>query len=113
MEAWRRCLVGVVPSLWHEPCPTVVIEGMAVGAPIIGSRAGGIPDLLDDGSAGTLIPPGDITALVRALSDLIADPARRTRLSEAARTRSAQFRISTVLPTIEAIYAGVANVRAA
>ena len=104
MEAWRRCSVGVCPSTWPEPCPTVVIEAMTAGVPLIGSRAGGIPELLDAGRAGQLVEPGDAGMLAAALGALIADPAERHRLGAAAQQRSRDYLASAVIPRIESVY---------
>jgi glycosyltransferase involved in cell wall biosynthesis len=104
MEAWRRCLLGVAPSIWPEPCPTVVIEAMASGRPVAGSRIGGLPDLIVDGETGVLVAPGDPEALRMALERLLGDPALRRRLGEAGAMRARQFMASTIVPRIEAMY---------
>jgi len=63
MTAWRHSLIGVVPSIWPDPCPTVAMEAMAVGKPVIASRIGGLPDIVVDGETGLLVPPDDAVAL--------------------------------------------------
>jgi glycosyltransferase involved in cell wall biosynthesis len=104
MEAWRRCAVGVCPSTWPEPCPTVVIEAMTAGVPLIGSRIGGIPELLDAGRAGKIVEPGDAAMLAAALGALIEDPAERRRLGAVAEGRSREYLASAVIPRIESVY---------
>ncbi|MEO8246772.1 MAG: glycosyltransferase [Chloroflexota bacterium] len=104
MEAWRRCIVGICPSIWPEPCPTVVIEAMTAGVPLIGARSGGIPELLDDGRAGRIVAPGNAAELSAAMAALIADPDERARLSDAARRRSEIYLASAVIPQIESVY---------
>ncbi len=74
----------VVPSR-EDPFPNVVLEAMAQGVPVVGSRVGGIPEQLGD--AGVLVEPGDPIALAEAIVDLALDPARRARLAHAARQR--------------------------
>ena len=111
MEAWRRCTLGVVPSVWREPCPTVVIEAMAAGAPVVASRTGGIPDLIDDGVSGILVPPGDETALTNALARVLRDPDLRQRLRREASRRAVCFQSSAVVPRIEALYADLVGQR--
>ena len=67
LRAFARCAVGVVPSVWDEPCPTVALEAMSCGRPVVASRVGGLPDLVPDGVAGLLVPPRDDEALAGAL----------------------------------------------
>jgi spore coat protein SA len=75
----------VVPSTWDEPFGLVVLEAMAAGACVIASRVGAIPELVEDGRTGLLVPAGDARALACALEAVAADPARRRRLGAAAR----------------------------
>jgi glycosyltransferase involved in cell wall biosynthesis len=107
LEAWKRCHVAVVPSVWPEPFGIVVIEAMAAGRPIIASRIGGIPDILDDGRAGWLVPPGDPEALRRALGRLLREPALREDLGRAAGRRAAAYQAAAVVPQVERVYAGL------
>lgn len=73
LAGWmRRARVVVLPSL-SEGLGRVVIEAMAAGTPVIGSRVGGIPDLITDGVTGFLVPPGDETVLAGRLRRLLAD----------------------------------------
>jgi glycosyltransferase involved in cell wall biosynthesis len=104
MRAWAGATAGVIPSVCIEACPTTAIEAMATGTPIVGSRIGGIPDLVDDGDTGLLVPPGDVGALRAALARLVADPDLRQRLGAAARRRFAQFSASRVVPIVEEEY---------
>jgi glycosyltransferase involved in cell wall biosynthesis len=67
--------VACVPS-WDEAFGMVVIEAMSLGVPVVGTRAGGIPELVDEGVDGSLVPPRDAAALGRALVDLARDPVR-------------------------------------
>lgn len=83
--------VVVVPSLYAEPFGLVATEAMAVGTPVVASAVGGLPDVLDHGRAGVLVPPGDSTALRRAVVDLIADPDRRAALAAAGRRRAVEL----------------------
>jgi glycosyltransferase involved in cell wall biosynthesis len=104
MAAWRRSLAGVVPSIVPDSCPTVVMEAMAVGRPLVGTRNGGIPDLIDDGRTGILVPHSDPAALARALQRLLTCPELRRRMSDAARLKFKQFTASSVVPRIEQVY---------
>jgi glycosyltransferase involved in cell wall biosynthesis len=76
--------VLALPSL-HDGLPNALLEGMACARAIVATPAGGIPDALQDGANGALVPPGDAAALAAALEALLADDARRARLGAAAR----------------------------
>lgn len=107
MEAWRRSAIALVPSVWPEPCPTVALEAMAAGRPVIASRVGGLPDLVDDGETGLLVPPDDPAALRGAIARLLADPAAQGRLGEAGRRKVAGFAAGAIVSRIEQAYAEV------
>ena len=64
----------VLPTLSYESLPMVIIEAMAMGVPVIASDVGGIPELIEDGVTGRLLPPGDISALIGAIEQAIEQP---------------------------------------
>ncbi|HWE60812.1 MAG TPA: glycosyltransferase family 4 protein [Chloroflexota bacterium] len=107
MAAWNGSALGVVPSIWPDPSPQVIMEAMAAGKPLIASHTGGIPDLVRDGETGVLVPPGDANALSRAIEELLRDPLRRARMGKAAQREAQRFLASAVTARIEAIYAEV------
>ena len=86
----RAAAVAVLPALWWENCPMAVLEAAAQGVPVVASAVGGVPELVDDGAAGLLVPPGDPAALSGALTRLLSDPVGAGRLGRAgwARVRS-------------------------
>ena len=72
-----RASALAVPSLWLETGPLVVLEAKAAGLPIIGSRLGGIAELVREPEDGVLVPPGDVTAWAQAISAMASNrPAR-------------------------------------
>lgn len=83
--------VVVVPSLWHDTFPGVVFEALAFGKPVIGSRRGGIPEMLREGESGLLFEPDAPGELVAALRRLAGDGALRRRMGEAARASAQPF----------------------
>src|SRR5947209_2394841 len=83
MQAWSRCTIALIPSTCPDACPTVAMEAMIMGRPIIASRIGGLTDIIVNGQTGLLVPPGDPQALGEAIQSLLDDPEDRksTRLN--------------------------------
>ncbi len=75
--------VCVVPSLWEDCAPLVVAEAMAARVPVVASHAGGIPDFVDDGVDGILVPMGDADALAGALRRFLDEPELLGRMQAA------------------------------
>jgi len=104
MQAWSRCTIALIPSICPDACPTVAMEAMTMGRPIIASRIGGLIDIVDDGQTGLLVPPGDPQALREAIQGLLDDPERRECMMMVARQRVVEFQAKSVVPRIEQIY---------
>jgi N-acetyl-alpha-D-glucosaminyl L-malate synthase BshA len=101
--------IGLFTSDMESFCLSI-LEAMCFGCPSVATRVGGIPEVVEDGVSGVLVPPGDAAALARAVESLIADPARRITLGEAARRRaSARFSADVIVPLYEALYRRVCN----
>jgi len=60
--------------MWFENGPTIALESMAVGTPIVASRVGNLPEIIEDRVSGRLVPPGDVSALAAAISSIVDDP---------------------------------------
>jgi glycosyltransferase involved in cell wall biosynthesis len=86
-ELIRNAAFVVVPSEWYENCSMVVLEAMAFGKPIIGSRIGGIPEQVEDGETGFLFEMGKVTELAEKMLALAADKELRLRMGRAAREK--------------------------
>jgi glycosyltransferase involved in cell wall biosynthesis len=104
LAAWERSRVAVIPSVCRDASPTVVLEAMAAGKPIVASRIGGITDQIEPEINGILVEPGNESALRDALARVIGDDGLAGRLSAAAIERSRSFTASAVVPRIEAVY---------
>jgi len=104
VNLFRTARVVVVPSVWADPCPTVVLEAMAAGRPVVAAASGGILDMVVDGSTGLLFPPGDTAALAKALVSVLGDPDTAHDFGVAGRDRAREFTISAVVERIEQMY---------
>jgi glycosyltransferase involved in cell wall biosynthesis len=71
---FRQTDVLIVPSIWHENSPLVIQEAFATGTPVIASRIGGIPELIEDGINGILFEPNDVADLCRKIVMFIENP---------------------------------------
>lgn len=85
---YRGCDAFVLPS-YVEPYGTVYGEALLAGLPVVGWRAGNLPNLVDDGIEGVVLEPGDVIGLGAALQRLAVDEGYRRRLAAAAATRGA------------------------
>jgi glycosyltransferase involved in cell wall biosynthesis len=104
IEALRRSLFTVAPSLWPEPFGIVALEASAAGKPVIASDIGGLRDIVVDGETGLLVPPDNRVALVEAMRRLIGDDGLRERLGAAAAARARSFSPAAILPRFEEAY---------
>jgi glycosyltransferase involved in cell wall biosynthesis len=86
LELYRRADVFCLPSL-AEGLPTVLIEAMACGVPVVSTRIDGVPELVSDGEDGLLCDAGDPGALAAPLRRLVSDPSERERLGRAGRAK--------------------------
>ena len=78
----------ILPSIWQESYGLPVAEAMASGVPVLATRSGGVPELVEDGVSGRLVPRFDVHALTHVLREMLADPDRLWAMGQAARTRA-------------------------
>lgn len=88
------CDMVVHASTAPEPFGRVVVEAMLTGRPVIATRGGAIPSLIDHERTGLLVPPADPVALATAIHRLLDAPAQAARMGEAARTIAARFNLT-------------------
>ena len=81
---YNACDLFVIPSL-HDNLPNTVLEAMACGLPVVGTRVGGIPDMVRDGVNGLTVPPNDPDGLADAMVRILSDDSLRCRMAESAR----------------------------
>lgn len=94
----------VLPSLW-EGLPLILLEAMVRGRPVIATSVGGVPEAVDDGVHGVLVPAGDAVALADALEHFHRKSERAVRLGRAAAERvRAEYTWASVVDGFEAVY---------
>jgi N-acetyl-alpha-D-glucosaminyl L-malate synthase BshA len=81
------------------------LEAMACGAPAVASRAGGLPEVIEDGVSGILEPPGSVEAMARRAVHLLQDNTRFQAMREAAVAKARTFSAERIVPMYEAVYA--------
>jgi glycosyltransferase involved in cell wall biosynthesis/O-antigen/teichoic acid export membrane protein len=111
---WYEALdVLVHPAVAHDTLPTVILEAMAYGLPVVASAVGGIVEIVEDGVTGLVVPPKDEVALAQAISTLLGDPVRRRAMGEAGRRRVAtDFTLDRHRERLMSVYESVMTGRA-
>lgn len=80
------------------------LEAMACGAPVVATRTGGLPEVIEDGVSGILEPVGSVEAMGRRAVELLRDPLRHVAMADAAVSRARRFSADDVVPLYEALY---------
>lgn len=93
---FQRADIFVLPS-YGEGMPMAVLEAMAAGLPVIATRVGGIPELIDDCVEGFLIEPGDVDVLANRIALLVTDETLRRQMGARARAKAQQFDQATMV----------------
>jgi glycosyltransferase involved in cell wall biosynthesis len=111
LTGYREDAVGVlagadifVLSSRFEGFPVALMEALALGLPVVATSVGGVPEAVDPGVEGLLVPPGRPDRLADAIAELAGDRPRRKEMSDAARARSEDFDIARAVRRIETIY---------
>jgi glycosyltransferase involved in cell wall biosynthesis len=105
----RACDIFVFPSL-YEGLGIALIEAMAAGCVCVATNTGPIPEVVENGKDGLLVPPADADALARVICDLLDDAARRSQLSTAAKeTAYSRFQPKESAERLMSIYESVVN----
>jgi hypothetical protein len=109
IQLLTHATVFACPSI-YEPLGIVNLEAMACGTAVVGSRTGGIPEVVAEGETGLLVPPGDPAELARALNALLADPDRAEAMGQAGRKRAvAEFGWAAIAAQTADLYAELAG----
>jgi glycogen(starch) synthase len=98
-----RATVVVLPSLW-ENLASACLEALALGRPVIASRAGGFIEMIEHDRSGWLVPPADPVTLARELSARLADEEGLRRVGRGARQRASLFQVDAVVDRMLSLY---------
>ena len=103
-QALSHSAIFVLPS-FAEGVPVVLMEAMAARRPVVATRIAGIPELVEDGLAGRIVPPGDGAALATAVCDILDNPDRAAAMGRAGRQKvEADFNIAREAEKLAALF---------
>lgn len=119
LAGFRSDVAGVMKSIdlfvmssVTEGLGSAILEAMACGRAVVGTRAGGIPEAVEDGRTGLLVPPRDEPALAQAMLALLRDPDRRVRMGAAGRAKvEAEFSVEALVRGTLGVYERKLEVR--
>jgi glycosyltransferase involved in cell wall biosynthesis len=101
----------LLPSA-NEGTPVVAIESLAAERPVVATRVGGVPDVVEHGVDGFLVDPGDVGAITDRLEELARDPGLRARMGAAGRARVVpRYAVSRLIDDIDSLYRGLLDGR--
>jgi glycosyltransferase involved in cell wall biosynthesis len=97
-------------SITGEPFGQVITEAMVVGKPVVATRGGGVPEIVQDGVTGLLVPMGDAPAMAAAICELLADPDRARRMGLEGRARVLRhFTVRGTARRLESVFLKILN----
>ena len=109
IQLLTHATVFAIPSI-YEPLGIVNLEAMACGTAVVGSRTGGIPEVVADGETGLLVPAGEPEPLAAALNTLLSDPDRAAAMGQAGRKRAvSEFGWPAIAAQTADLYAELAH----
>ena len=106
---YEKSVVMVIPSIWPEVQGTVITEAFAVGRGVIGTRTGGIPELIKEGENGYIVPIKDASAISKALLKLFNDRESLVSMGKAAAKSAKDFGIDHFVDQVENLYNELLN----
>jgi glycosyltransferase involved in cell wall biosynthesis len=102
---WYAICDAVVLTSASEGTPVTIIEALAAGRPVVATRVGGVPDVVDEGETGFLVRPRDTHALAERLEILARDPERRAAMGELGRQRMVErYAVDRLVSDVDALY---------
>ncbi len=103
----RKANITVMPSVWFENSPMAIYESLMNGTPVVGSKIGGIPELIEEGGNGYLFEAGDFDKLENILNYLVDNPSKLKELEEGALESGRKYSMNGHIEQLEKIYKGL------
>jgi glycosyltransferase involved in cell wall biosynthesis len=107
VSGFAHARAAVLPSQWPDPCPTTVLEAMALGAPLVTTHMGGIADMVTHDESALVVVPGDVPATAAALLRITTEDDLGPRVAARARVEVRRYLQSRVAADFEEIYASL------
>lgn len=104
---YRKSSVVIIPSIWPENFPTVCLEAMSIGRPVIGTKVGGIPEIIDDKVNGYLVKPKDSGQIAEKVIKLLLDKNLLKFMSKNSRIKSEKYNVNNYVTEIEEVYQNI------
>lgn len=101
---YKNSAIVIVPSIYQDNFPTVCLEALSMGRPIIGTNRGGIPELIENKYTGLIIPPYNSNKLTKAIINLLSDTQMLEKMSKNAKNKSQLLTLNNNINSIETIY---------
>ena len=111
VQLYQKANITIVPSIWYDNSPMVIYESLMNRTPVIGSRIGGIPELIEDGYNGFLFEAGNADELKRILENLIENPSKLKRLEDGAFESVEKYGMDEHIRKLEEIYDKIQGIR--
>jgi glycosyltransferase involved in cell wall biosynthesis len=105
---WFAVCDAVILTSANEGTPVTIIEALAAGRPVVATRVGGVPDVVEDWETGFLVRPADTHAMAERLEILARDPARRAEMGRLGRERVlSRYEVARLVDDVDALYRGL------
>ncbi|HEX3291448.1 MAG TPA: glycosyltransferase [Gaiella sp.] len=105
VAAWYAVCDAIVLTSASEGTPVTIIEALAAARAVVATEVGGVPDVVDDGETGFLVPPGDTEALAARLELLAREPARRAEMGRIGRERVLRrYAVERLVDDVDGLY---------
>ena len=105
VASWYAVCDAVILTSANEGTPVTIIEALAAGRPVVATKVGGLPDVVDDGETGFLVRVADTHAMAERLEILARDPARRAEMGRLGRERALKrYAVSRLVDDVDVLY---------